>query len=81
MKSFLTGLSIGTALGILFAPRSGQESRGRIRDTAADVADSAREKVERGRDQLQKGLHAVRGATQSTETERREGEIVSPTGT
>jgi len=32
--TFLTGLGIGVALAVLFAPRSGEETRGWIADTA-----------------------------------------------
>src|SRR5271157_2298842 len=60
---FLAGLGIGAAVGILYAPKPGNETRQKIRDAAeqgrdvvADRARQAREQagswVERGRDYI-----------------------------
>lgn len=57
---FLTGLAIGAAVGLLYAPKSGKDTReyivrqtekGRqiVNDTGKDVADASREMFERGR--------------------------------
>jgi len=43
MKSFLAGLGIGVGIGLLFAPLSGEETRGRLQQRASDLADSARD--------------------------------------
>lgn len=64
MKSFLIGLGIGVGLGVLFAPMSGEETRTRLTETASDLADSARQSVEQGRDQMQRGVSAIRSATE-----------------
>src|SRR5437762_5578550 len=40
MKSFLTGLGTGIALGVLFAPRSGDQTRQQLRESADQLTDS-----------------------------------------
>ena len=59
MRSFLVGLGIGIGLGVLFAPLSGEQTRDNIKDRANDLADSAREKLEQGREQVRRLRHAV----------------------
>ncbi len=63
MKSFLIGLGVGVGLGVLFAPMSGEETRNQLTQRANDLADSARETVEQGRNQMQRGVSAIRSAT------------------
>lgn len=46
MKSFFTGLSLGAAIGLLVAPKSGRETR-------SDLQELARNSYEGGRDRLQ----------------------------
>ncbi len=73
MKSFLIGLGIGIGLGVLFAPVSGEQTRGKIRDRANDLADSARETLEQGRERVRRGISAIRTPAQAatgTETSR-----------
>jgi gas vesicle protein len=61
LSYFFLGLGIGVAVGMIFAPVSGTEARGAIRDRALeggdylkkrsqDLRDSANEVVQRGRD-------------------------------
>lgn len=38
---FMTGLIAGFGTGLLFAPRSGEETRGRLRHLASDTGNSA----------------------------------------
>jgi len=63
LSSFLLGLGVGIGLGILFAPKSGEETRGMIRNKAGEGADylkqrgsdiqqTASEWVEKGKDAL-----------------------------
>jgi gas vesicle protein len=40
---FGAGLGIGVALGVLFAPRSGAETRGRLREPAEEKKESVRD--------------------------------------
>jgi len=62
-SSFLLGLGVGIGLGILFAPKSGEETRGIIRDKAGEGADylkqrgtqmqqTASEWVDKGKDAI-----------------------------
>lgn len=43
--SFIGGIGVGVGLGILFAPFSGEEMRGVIRDKASDVTNDVKSKV------------------------------------
>ncbi len=45
---FLAGLGVGAALGVLLAPKSGEDLRQTIYDQANDVADRVRSTVARG---------------------------------
>jgi gas vesicle protein len=49
MRSFITGLSLGAAVGLLLAPKSGRETRN-------DLQELARDSYEGGRDRLQELL-------------------------
>lgn len=44
---FLTGAAIGAVCGLLFAPKSGKETRQTIRDFSDKVADDAKEEYEK----------------------------------
>ena len=71
MKAFLFGLGLGIGMGVLFAPMSGQETRDNIAERATDLANSARESFEQGRDRVQRGVSAIRNVSgrQATGTE------------
>ena len=49
---FLLGLGIGVAAGILWAPRSGEETRQLIADKAGEGADYLRNRTEEGKQYL-----------------------------
>jgi gas vesicle protein len=66
MKGFFAGLGIGLGLGILFAPMSGEETRGNIRDRANDLADQARDAMDQGRDRVNRGIQKVRSMAGNT---------------
>jgi gas vesicle protein len=61
MKSFLAGLGIGVGLGILFAPMSGEETRNNLSQRAGDLADSAKDLVDQGRERVRTTVSAIRG--------------------
>ncbi len=50
MKGFFYGLGLGVALGVLFAPMSGEETRGNLKERAGDLGDNARQLVNQGAD-------------------------------
>jgi gas vesicle protein len=70
MKAFLFGLGLGVGLGVLFAPMSGEEARNTLQERAQDLASSARETFEQGRDRVQRTVSTIRT-----------GEGTRPTGT
>ncbi len=64
MKNFLFGLGLGIGLGVLFAPMSGEATRNNLSERASDVANSARETYEHGRDRVQRGVETIRGTAE-----------------
>ena len=48
---FLAGLGIGAALGILYAPKTGEETRQQILDAAEQGRGAMRERARQARDQ------------------------------
>jgi gas vesicle protein len=62
MKAFLFGLGLGMGLGILFAPMSGRETRENLAERANDLASSAKESFEQGRERIRSGIGAVHPA-------------------
>jgi gas vesicle protein len=76
MKSFLVGLGIGVGLGVLFAPMSGEETRNNLTKRAGDLADSARDLVDQGKERVRTTVSAIRG-----QAERFVGGQHEPTGT
>ena len=48
---FLAGLGVGAVVGVLYAPKAGDEMRETIRTRAQDGADRAREQARRAREQ------------------------------
>ena len=73
MKSFLIGLGLGIGLGVLFAPMSGEETRGNLSDRANDLANSARESYEQGRSRIQRGVEQVKSTANRAMEQMRTG--------
>ena len=76
MKALLFGLGLGFGLGVLFAPMSGQETRDNLSERANDLADTARQKFDEGRERVRRGVGALRNVASS-----QTGESTRPTGT
>ncbi|MGQ0571146.1 MAG: YtxH domain-containing protein [Armatimonadota bacterium] len=77
VAGFILGGLLGTALALLFAPRTGEETRDRLTDSAEDLRDLARgradevmrkvrgtaeELTQRGRTKLDESASRLRGA-------------------
>ena len=63
LSSFLFGLGVGVAIGILFAPKSGQETRELIRNKAGEGQDFLKQRSEELRQNaaewVEKGKEAI----------------------
>lgn len=73
---FFLGLGLGAALGVLFAPQSGEETRRLLKDKAeegvdilkrrtADLQETAAEALERGKQTLQRRKETLSAAVQA----------------
>ena len=54
LTTFFLGGIIGAALGILFAPAKGRETRTKLNDWLEDTTDRAKEKLETIEDEIKK---------------------------
>lgn len=69
---FLWGIAIGAALGLLFAPMSGQELRREMASRGRRLKDMAVDKAEELEEMVSDGFHRARGAVEdSIENARR----------
>lgn len=72
LTALLAGLAAGAVLGVLFAPEKGSETRDKINDSLADLADAIKERAEEQIDQLSglkdKVVSAVKSKITPTET-------------
>lgn len=71
---FLAGLGIGALVGILYAPKSGRETREDIISSAKDGTEYVRVKAREAVDQA--GTYVDRGKVQATEYVQRGREVV-----
>jgi gas vesicle protein len=76
LSSFLLGLGVGVGIGMLFAPKSGPETREFIKNKASeggdylkqkgdDLRQSASEWVDRGKDALNRQRDTLSGAMEA----------------
>ena len=68
--SFLIGMGVGAGLGMLFAPASGEETRSKIMDQAADLKDRVSQRTANIRDRASEKANEF--ADQARDTVRRE---------
>lgn len=66
---FLAGAAVGAALGILFAPRAGKETRERLVRRANDAKDDLDDLIEKGRDEWAKTKGKVNDSANMTKDE------------
>lgn len=66
---FLTGAAVGAALGILFAPRSGRETRERIVDRMGSAKDDLDDLIESGRAEWSRAKGKASDAASMTKDE------------
>ena len=59
---FLAGLGIGFALGVLYAPKSGEELRGEVKDKVNEVADNARGVIDDAKQRVRRGVESVKSS-------------------
>jgi len=57
---FLAGLGVGAALGVLYAPKAGQETRDAILNAAEEGTDVVRERARVYRDQAEQAVNRGR---------------------
>jgi gas vesicle protein len=88
---FLAGLGIGAAVGILYAPKSGDELRQQLREAAEDGTNTVRQRArqarehagtwaEKGRDYLNQQRDQIRSAVDAGRQAYREATGDSPEG-
>ena len=69
LSSFLLGLGVGVAIGMLFAPKSGQETRDLIKNKAGEGTDFLKQRSTEFRDTasgwMDKGRDALRTQKES----------------
>jgi gas vesicle protein len=65
---FLTGAALGAAAALLYAPKTGRETRKAVTESSKDVIDAGRDMFERGRrlvedasELFERGRRLVRG--------------------
>jgi gas vesicle protein len=64
LSFFFLGLGLGVVAGILFAPKSGAETRDFLRSKANEGADYAKRRAAELRDQAAEGIERGRSAVQ-----------------
>lgn len=47
LLGFITGVAVGSALGILFAPDKGTKTRRKLKDKTSDIADDLKRKIKK----------------------------------
>jgi gas vesicle protein len=63
--SFLLGGALGVIAGLLWAPRSGQETRERLQEWAENLQEKSQELYRQGREKVQEGAQKARRVVES----------------
>lgn len=64
--TFITGAAIGAGLALLFAPRSGEETRKKILETGNQLSNDAKDSYERIAREAQKVVEQVKATSDKT---------------
>lgn len=67
-RFLLTGIAVGTATALLFAPKSGKESRAYLKQKASDGVDSAKNQLHHAAETLHSLKEAVAAGVRSGKT-------------
>jgi gas vesicle protein len=59
---FLTGVAIGVGLGVLFAPKRGEEMRSELGERVSEMSDRARQTVEDVKDRVSRGVERFKSS-------------------
>jgi gas vesicle protein len=75
--TFLIGGTIGAAIGLLYAPRSGEETRRLIKDESEEMVDKARASIQKAQDGASSTIQEAqtRLETLNRETKERLGKL------
>ncbi len=60
LLGFVAGLSIGTALGIMYAPQKGSTTRRKIARRGTDIVDDFRDKLDDSVDEIKERYEATK---------------------
>lgn len=69
LLGFIAGAAVGAALGVLFAPRSGKETRERIRTKVGEARNDLDALIDRARDEWAKAKGKATGTATMTKDE------------
>jgi|ERR1043166_2147347 gas vesicle protein len=89
LSYFVFGLGMGVAIGVLFAPKSGEETRGLIKDKAdegreflrrksGEIRETATDALDRGRDVLNTQKENLSAALEAGKQAYRQSVSASP---
>ncbi|HEV2992628.1 MAG TPA: YtxH domain-containing protein [Candidatus Angelobacter sp.] len=65
MTNFLVGLGIGFGMGVLFAPKSGEETRSDLTARANEFVDTAKHSFGEAKDRVQRSVKAFQSGVET----------------